>query len=279
MHKRDIPIAKEDYITILKQGGRVEKIYGTCNQNNFLQDIKPFVEDLKVAKGVILQITLPKNIKKDSVDVYNYFKEIINYSQDSCIFVTGLYFDEGIEENKLSYKILMSGITFKLKKNDERNQIITEKDKEELRAFNKRLIKVQENISKEAIKLDEQLKLRVDNENDSMIDYEIDLELSFYLKDDDPEYRDDDCIISTIKYRLKDISSEKEHFEDILDTSINHYDYFKKDDLADISKSWLFFKLRYHDEISWQDMLRIGTIWTDINVSYQYWDKYNLENK
>lgn len=278
MDNRGIPITEEDYITILKQGGRVEKIYGTCNENDFLQDIKPYIENIKIAKGVLLELILPKTIEKSYAFIFNYFSEVINYIQESSLIVYGYDFDD-LEENSISYKLLMSGITFKLKKNDEKNQIITEKDKEELRAFNKRLIKVQENISTEAIKLDKQLQLRVDDENDSMIDYEIDLELSFYLKDDDPEYRDDDCIISTIKYRLKDISSEKEHFEDILDTSINHYDYFKKDDLADISKSWLFFKLRYHDEISWQDMLRIGTIWTDINVSYQYWDKYNLENK
>ncbi|MGJ0461723.1 hypothetical protein [Aliarcobacter cryaerophilus] len=50
--------------------------------------------------------------------------------------------------------------------------------------------------------------------------------------------------------------------------------------MSDFSHSWWSHCLYDHKYISWKDMLRIGRFWSDLKVTYQYFDKNNTgENR
>lgn len=135
-----------------------------------------------------------------------------------------------------------------------------------------RLLKLQEKILKETIKIDEELLKRFEDENDLLDDYEIEFELKFILKEDDKEFKEDnDNFIATITEYLKEISKNKHNFLWSLDE--NHSDLSKTHPMSDFSHSWWFHCLYDHCHISWEDMLRIGDFWSDVKVTYQYLDK------
>ena len=87
---------------------------------------------------------------------------------------------------------------------------LTNTQKEELKILNQRLLKLQEKILKEAIKIDEELLKRVEDKNDLLDDYEIEFELIFILKQSDKEFNEDnDNFITTITEYLKKVSKNK----------------------------------------------------------------------
>ena len=90
---------------------------------------------------------------------------------------------------------------------------ITKTQKEELKILNQRLLKLQEKILKEAIKIDEELLKRVEDKNDLLDDYEIEFELIFILKQSDKEFNEDnDNFITTITEYVKKVSKNKRDF-------------------------------------------------------------------
>ena len=143
----------------------------------------------------------------------------------------------------------------------------------ELLKLNNRLHLFQNKIIKEAKKLDSELIKRVEDENDELEDYEIDLELSLYLKEDDKEYKeDDDNIIMTLNDYVKGIS-DKECDYPWDDT--NHNEFHIRNNphnMKDEHHCWFYHCLYDHTELTWDDMLRIGSFWMDIHVHYQYSD-------
>ena len=148
---------------------------------------------------------------------------------------------------------------------------LTNTQKEELKILNQRLLKLQEKILKEAIKIDEELLKRVEDKNDLLDDYEIEFELIFILKQSDKEFNEDnDNFITTITEYLKKVSKNKRDFLWSLDE--NHCDLGKTHPMNDFSHSWWFHCLYDHNHLSWENMLRIGSFWSDIKVTYQYFD-------
>jgi len=62
---------------------------------------------------------------------------------------------------------------------------LTPKDTEKLQILNTRLKNLETKLLSEALKLDEELSRRVANKDDILDDYEIEIELQFYLKEND----------------------------------------------------------------------------------------------
>lgn len=104
------PAENEDYERVLALGERVEEAKRTCKLNEFLEDLKPFMEDLKISKGLIFKFTFPKNIDEEIRG--NYFLEVANNLRDNCIY--SIFIDyEDIDKNSISYEFLMSGLPLK----------------------------------------------------------------------------------------------------------------------------------------------------------------------
>ncbi len=151
----------------------------------------------------------------------------------------------------------------------------------QLRALNARLHNLQKKLIKEAINLDQALLTRLADSNDSLHDYEIEIIINFYLKESDQEYKDDkDNIITVIDEYVKKISLTDNSSE--WRWNGNHNEYKGRDfgGSSLISKDhhcWWFHCLYDHNHLFVEDLLRIGIIWSDIKVYYQYVDEENDE--
>ena len=144
-----------------------------------------------------------------------------------------------------------------------------------LNDLNLRLKKLQHKLLGEAIKLDSELKKRVDDANDVLYDYEIEWVIDFYLKEDDKNFKEDeDNIITTIKEYKKGISEDIEYAYLRWEENHNEFGGQVEHPLADEHHCWWYHCLYDHNRVSFEDIARIGTIWSDIKVYYQYLDKW-----
>jgi len=127
---------------------------------------------------------------------------------------------------------------------------------------------------------------RVSDINDPLDDYEIDATLYFTLREDDPEFdEDDDNFLAQRKFTLKHFDRESGLGDgyDYRET-IRHF----PGDLNEVSHCWLFHDLYDHSyclqqpALNLQDCLRVGSIWVDVAVRHQAtldiksgkWQKY-----
>jgi len=150
----------------------------------------------------------------------------------------------------------------------------------ELLKFNNQLHISQNKIIKEVRKLDRELTKKVEDKNDDMIDYEIDLELDFYLKEDDKEWKKgDDNIIMTLNEHLTGLTDERRDTYPWDDTNHNEFHIrYDPHNMKDEHHCWLYHCLYDHTELTWEDILRIGSFWIDIKVRYQYRTDVNTES-
>jgi lysyl-tRNA synthetase class I len=147
---------------------------------------------------------------------------------------------------------------------------------QKLQEFNKRLHTTQEKILREAIKLDDELIKRVEDADDLLDDYEMELEIAFYLKEDDPSYEEDeDNILETLNEYLKGISQTDIKTDHRWSANHNEFIHHKNHPMKDDFHCWLYHCLYDHTDLKWEDILRIGTIWIDIKVDYQYFNNKN----
>ncbi|MDD2906645.1 MAG: hypothetical protein PHH41_03620 [Sulfurimonas sp.] len=152
---------------------------------------------------------------------------------------------------------------------------LTQEDLESLKLFNMRLKKLQDVLINEASRLDTHLRARVADASDILQDYEIELLVQFYLKDDDAFVEDEDNLLTTIDEYLKNISTELQS-DASWRWSTNNNDFrgkhFSSHPMVDEYHCWWFHCLYDHNKIDFKDMLRIGEIHNDIKVYYQYVD-------
>jgi hypothetical protein len=152
-------------------------------------------------------------------------------------------------------------------------QNLSKTQKVRLLKLNFRLEELQKKIIKEAIKLDIELSKRVNDKTDVLDDYEIELELRFILKEDDKSFKkDDDNFIAVINEYLKGISKKSDNYPWNLEDNHNDFRAWENHPMQNKYHCWWFHCLYDHNHLSWEDMLRIGNFWSDLKVTYQYFD-------
>jgi hypothetical protein len=137
--------------------------------------------------------------------------------------------------------------------------------------LNKQLFEIEKKLQKEALEVINNMDKRVNNENDWISDYEIEAEISFYLREDDPAYSDkDDNILavfseclSILKYANHSLLASEENWNDFGLPDIDNPDQNEH-------HHWFYHQLYDHTKIKWEDMLRIGDIWVDIKITLQH---------
>ena len=77
---------------------------------------------------------------------------------------------------------------------------LTQLEIDELQMFNERLQLVERHLLDEAKRVEPSLKLRVDDPNDPMNDYEIDAKVYFTMRESDSKYDDDDDNFMSIRF-------------------------------------------------------------------------------
>ena len=139
-----------------------------------------------------------------------------------------------------------------------------------LRKLNKTLAGLEKKLKEQGGKIYTSDKDVIKNSKGWIQDYEIDYEISFYLMEEDPEYKEyEDNILATLNEPLERYLEPNCDFG-ICD-GINHNEYRDRENhiFKDDFHCWLFHCLYHHTELEWNDLLRIGSIWTDIQVVYQ----------
>lgn len=139
----------------------------------------------------------------------------------------------------------------------------------ELEILNDRLKSLQDKLTNEAIQIGKYLKSRVEDKNDLLDDYEMELTIDCILKENDKEYKEgEDNTLVTIEVDVKNLEDE------ILWWEANHNDFYHWEDHIMYGEyhCYLFHHLYDHTVLEWSDILRIGSFWSDIKVWYQYYD-------
>lgn len=139
-----------------------------------------------------------------------------------------------------------------------------------LKRLNDQLAVIQNEANREAGRLKAALKTRLRQQEDFLTDYEIEIDMDFYLRDDDPEYRqDEDSILATLSCG---------DYIGIEDQEDLDYGDGPMKGILPTAHCCLFHSLYDHispKNLHWSDLLRIGSVWVDIKVSYQ--KKYGLK--
>jgi hypothetical protein len=141
--------------------------------------------------------------------------------------------------------------------------------------LNERLRRMEYALVREARMIGEVLRRRVLDNEDWLSDYEVELRIDYYLRESDPAYRDDcDNILATYRDSLK--FPRRGH---CLLADGRDWNEFQSWDRAyhplwHQHHCWLFHCLYDHIRLPWEDIARIGMIWTDLKVIMQHADEH-----
>ena len=141
----------------------------------------------------------------------------------------------------------------------------------QLLALNRRLRDIDPLLKSIAKDVEPRLEAKLADPNDPMYDYEIEARLDFILREDDPDYsEDDDNILTTRRESLRHQQSRE------------HTDYAESicpENLRAEPHCWRFHDLYDHaygedaPSLSFRDCLRVGRVFIDVEV----WQQYDFE--
>ena len=141
-------------------------------------------------------------------------------------------------------------------------------DFEKLKLLNKRLIAIEKEIIKDGELLDKELSSRLKKNGGDLEDYELELEVSYYLDENDQLCNDSyDNIVAINHDMLKGISQKTSDYWGIGDGN-NHLEHgriFSENEFH----CWLFHDLYDHQHLELEDIQRINRIWFDIIAYHQ----------
>ncbi len=135
-------------------------------------------------------------------------------------------------------------------------------DYSKLNSINQRLRSIEKNIHLEWIKLKAWIKQQqreLTPQIDVDIDFEVELEITYYLAEDDILFKED---YDNIMTRYTDNLVAEEWNEFGIDDNIDHTEYSRSDIQPMQNHCWLFHKL--YDELPLTDIQRIGEIETEL---------------
>jgi hypothetical protein len=139
--------------------------------------------------------------------------------------------------------------------------------------LNARLAKIEQQYKKEALALIDMMNTKVESDADWIHDYEIECKIHFSLNTSDSAYKEDeDNFLAEIRDSLGGMLM---HFgESEADTSNENWNDLHIPDLDNPEQEehhcWLFHHLCDHSALSGADLLRIGSIWVDVNLTLQH---------
>lgn len=147
------------------------------------------------------------------------------------------------------------------------DESLTDDDIHQLLALNRQLRDIAPFLRSVADDVRPRLESKVADPNNRMYDYEIEAQIDFILREDDPEYDEDDDNILTTRNESLRRQTEGHRID---------YERIGPDGLRAESHCWHFHDLYNHDygeespSLSFRDCLRIGTILIDVQVWQQY---------
>jgi hypothetical protein len=140
-------------------------------------------------------------------------------------------------------------------------------------SFNQRLAELELYLYELGDKESTQLAARVSDPNDSLDDFEIEATLYFILREDDPDFDEDEDNFLTQRH----ISIKRIDREYGLGDEVDHRETYRNfpGGLNEVRHCWLFYDLYTNSRgleqpsITMRDCLRVDSIWVDVAVHHQ----------
>ncbi|MGD9973324.1 MAG: hypothetical protein AB7S77_09710 [Desulfatirhabdiaceae bacterium] len=136
--------------------------------------------------------------------------------------------------------------------------------------LNNRLSEIEKGIREEGQALIDQLKKRIRDSDDWLEDFEIEGRVLFFIRKDDPYYDDegDNLLIELSADPVPKVLKDKDYGIG------NGYDHntlqsLVKSNVKDEIHCYLYHSLYDHTELGWINILRIGSVWIELEVIYQ----------
>lgn len=148
-----------------------------------------------------------------------------------------------------------------------RNSELNAEEKSWLLALNESLRQLEEKFLPILDAKLSELQARVADSSDWMNDFNLDYFITFYLREDDPEYEDcDDNILMELQssYFTRE---KRERDWGFGATHIDHAISFKC--LAGEQHCYTYHQLNDHCHLDWRDLLRIGNLYFEIKIDEQ----------
>jgi len=159
------------------------------------------------------------------------------------------------------------------------------KNLEKLRVFNNKLLEIQKNLLEEIKEVNKTALKRLHDKNDWVEDFETKITVDLFFDESHNDYEkflkenDDDNLIATFDMYMSpskknDGIRERDDYY-LLDPAISHneWQFYPKDPLAGEFHCYLYHHIYDHlygdMKLNWETILKIGTIWTDIEIIYQ----------
>ncbi len=144
---------------------------------------------------------------------------------------------------------------------------LTESERKQLLDLNEQLKTIEERFQQLAIQTSKELQSRVENPSDWLDDFEIELTLDFVLKEEDLEWDDDDDnLLITLRYDLKHPNTIPAYTFGDNQTNFNYEPQCRE---FDEWHCWVYHELYDHCHVGWKNLLRIGDILVDYQVTQQ----------
>jgi hypothetical protein len=133
--------------------------------------------------------------------------------------------------------------------------------------LNSKLADIEQGIKKECQVLNAELERKLNDPNDWLEDYEIECNVQFMIKEDDLDYDEDS---DNILVELSDHIKHQDWSWGMGDGN-NHNDMegWENCPMSNEQHCSMYHALYDHTDLGWVNMLRIGSLWIDIEVVYQ----------
>lgn len=134
--------------------------------------------------------------------------------------------------------------------------------------LNAQLIELEEGMRAEVLRLRETGQSKIKDPNDFIEDFEIEWVVSFWLRKDDPDHIENK---DNILVELRDgFHRGNTGVSWPIGDGQNHNDFQHRDHpMSQEHHCWLYHCLYDHTDLGWANILRIGYVWLDIDMTLQ----------
>jgi len=145
---------------------------------------------------------------------------------------------------------------------------LTENEISLLRVLNHKVADIEVEVKKEMLEIQNRLDSRVLDQCDFLEDYNIECHVTFFMRDDEAAHSDMDNKILTELVFEKIMDDDNPH-EIGSGANVNIFSGNAVLPLHNDNHCWLFRCLYEEPGLSWEEIMKIGTVWIDVDVSHK----------
>ena len=146
-------------------------------------------------------------------------------------------------------------------------EALSDVEKASMLALNEFLRDIENNYSVVLTSKLNELNARVADPSDWLTEFNLEYAVSFYLRDDDSEYEEDD---DNILMKIEEIYSDSKKGAEDWGFGATHVDHAEpREYFSGEHHCYLYHQLYDHCHLDWHDLFRIGSIYIDIKIEEQ----------